>query len=180
MCLSFGSRVLSALGPWTEAGAYLRDPRTPGADLSCEQARCDSGCVGSPNRDTVGQLDSQFCLTQYEQEMGCRPAPLCPVSVLVPWARGCAVCVPCAPRTVTPVSPPGRSAESQTRSLPEGGPPAKAVCGPCPGSCPEGGGGTQMTSCGSWVWLGAASSCGFRAGLGRGLRLPAPLNAGKL
>ena len=70
----------------------------------------------------------------------------------MPWARGYAVCVLCAPRTVIPVFPPGWSAESQTHSLPEGGPPAKAVCGLCPGSYPGGGGGADEL-----MWkLGAA------------------------
>ena len=71
MCLSFDSRVLSALGPWTEAGACLRDPMTPGSDLSCGQTKCDGGRVSGPNRDAAGQLDSQFCLTQCEQETEC-------------------------------------------------------------------------------------------------------------
>lgn len=92
MCLSFGSRVLSALGPWTEAGACLRDPRTPGSDLSRGQTKRDRGHVSGPNRDAAGQLDSRFCSTQCEQETECRPVPLCPVHVLVPWARGCAEC----------------------------------------------------------------------------------------
>lgn len=58
MCLLLDSRVLSALGPWTEAGACLRDPTTLGSDLSCGQTKCDGGRVSGPNRDAAGQLDS--------------------------------------------------------------------------------------------------------------------------